>query len=109
MNNTSDLIKVKIANTEVEVPIYINQEKTYEIIKIIENKMEELTRYYQVIRTQTFALRIAYECLLELEKEKARIKERENEIEIQYKTAMKNLERIIKKIKDRLEDIQSGE
>lgn len=108
MNNTNDLIKVKIANTEVEVPVFINQEKTYEIIKKIENRMHELTMYYQVIKTQNFALRIAYECLLELEKEKERIKERENEIEMQYKTAMKNLEKIIQKIKDRIDEKQSG-
>lgn len=104
MNNTNDLIRVKIANTEVEVPIFINHEKTYEIIRKIENRMEELTRYYQVVRTQTFALRIAYECLIELEKEKRKIIERENEIESQYKRAIKNLEKIMQKIKDRLEE-----
>ncbi|MGC8739718.1 MAG: hypothetical protein ACP5UA_13895, partial [Candidatus Hydrogenedens sp.] len=86
------------------VPIFINQKKTYEIIKIIENRMEELTKYYQVTRTQTFALRIAYESLLELEKEKIKIKERENEIENKYKNAIKNLEKIIQKIKNRFEE-----
>lgn len=107
MDNTNDLIKVKIANTEVEVPVYINQDKTYEVIRTIENRMQELTRYYQVTRTQTFALRIAYECLLQLEKEKEKIRKRENEIEIQYKKAIKSMEKIIQKINERLEKRES--
>ncbi len=109
MNNSDDLIKVKIANTEVEVPIFINQEKTGEIIQKIEKRMEELTRYYQVTRTQTFALRIAYEALLQLEKEREKIKEREKEIENLFVNAIRILEKLIQKIDDRLGNINDSE
>lgn len=96
-------IKVKIANTEVEVPLFINREKTEEIIKKIENRMEELTKYYQITRTQTFALRIAYESLMALEEEREKIKRREKEIEEQYRMAIQNIEKLIQKIKSQLE------
>lgn len=105
INPGEEYIKVKICNTEVEVPLYINQEKTEEIVKKIEKRMEELTRFYQVTRTQTFALRIAYESLLLLEKEREKIKEREKEIEEQLKLAMKNMDKIITKVKEHI-DIQ---
>ncbi len=101
---TEDYIKVKICNTEVEVPIYINQEKTYEIIRKIEKRMEELTSYYQIARTQTFALRIAYETLLTFEKEKEKIREKEKEIEKQYRVAINNIKNIKNKIEERNKD-----
>lgn len=102
-NMSIEFIKVKIANTEVEVPIFINRQKTEEIIKKIEDRMNELTKYYQVTRTQTFALRIAYECLMTLEEEREKIKRKEKEIEEQYKIATQKIEEIIQKIESQIE------
>ncbi len=98
-----EFIKVKIANTEVEVPLFINRQKTEEIIKQIEDRMDELTKHYQITRTQTFALRVAYECMMYLEEEREKIKKREKEIEEQYKIAIEKVEGIIKKIEGHLD------
>ncbi len=98
-----DYIKVKISNTDVEVPLYINRQKTEEIIKKIEDRMNELTKYYQVTRTQTFALRIAYECMVALEEKREEVKKREKEIEEQYIMAIQKMEELIRKIEGHLE------
>ncbi|HOV34206.1 MAG TPA: hypothetical protein PLX23_12685 [Candidatus Hydrogenedens sp.] len=101
-----DYIKVKIANTDVEVPIFINQEKTNELIKKIEQRMAELTKYYQVTRTHMFALRIAYESMFALEVEKEKSKERENEIEKQIQSLIQVVDKITQKLENRLEEDQ---
>ncbi len=99
-----DYIKVKIANTDVEVPIFKNQEKTNELIKKIEQRMAELTRYYQVTRTHMFALRIAYESMFALEIEKEKSIEKENEIEKQIQSLVHIVDNIIQKLEKRLEE-----
>lgn len=99
-----DYIKVKIANTDVEVPIFKNQEKTNELIKKIEQRMAELTRYYQVTRTHMFALRIAYESMFALEIEKEKSIEKENEIEKQIQSLIHIVDNIIQKLERRLEE-----
>lgn len=99
-----DYIKVKIANTDVEVPIFKNQEKTNELIKKIEQRMAELTRYYQITRTHMFALRIAYESMFALEIEKEKSIEKENEIEKQIQSLIHIVDNIIQKLEKRLEE-----
>jgi len=99
-----DYIKVKIANTDVEVPIFKNQEKTNELIKKIEQRMAELTRYYQITRTHMFALRIAYESMFALEIEKEKSIEKENEIEKQIQSLIHIVDNIIQKLERRLEE-----
>ncbi len=101
-----DYIKTKIANTDVEIPIFINHEKTNEIIKKIEQRMVELTKYYQVTRTQMFALQIAYESMVALEIEKEKSKEKENEIEGQIRSLITVVDEIIHKLENRLEEEQ---
>jgi len=97
-----DLIKVKIYNNDVEIPVYKNIEKTNELIKTIENRMEELKTYYKLTRTQMFALRIAYEYLVELEKQKEKIKSYEKQIEDIMNEMTDKTSEIIDKIKERM-------
>ncbi|HOK08639.1 MAG TPA: cell division protein ZapA [Candidatus Hydrogenedens sp.] len=97
-----DLIKVKIYNNDVEIPVYKNIEKTNELIKTIENRMEELKTYYKLTRTQMFALRIAYEYLVELEKQKEKIKSYEKQIENIMNEMTDKTSEIIDKIKERM-------